>query len=65
MEKEKKIIELSIEWITRLKYYTDRVRNTTENELEHKMAIIALLGYLDGLGEIKNQIGRASCRERV
>lgn len=45
-----KTIELQKAWIIRLKYYTDRVRNT--QDLEHKMAVVALLGYLESIQNI-------------
>ena len=42
-------VKIRMAYILRLKHYTERVRNTTPNDLEHKMAVIALLGYLEAL----------------
>ena len=47
--KNKKTIELPIEWITELQHYIDKVCDTTKNEAENKRAVIALLGYLSSL----------------
>lgn len=44
-----KEVKLPIEWIERLKYYTDRVQNAGKFEKSHEMAVYALLGYLDSL----------------
>jgi len=46
---DKIIVELQNSWVKRLKYYTDRVRETSDNEINNKMAIISLLGYLESL----------------
>lgn len=42
-------VELPIKWIERLKDYTDNVRETSDKTIEHKFAIITLLGYLESL----------------
>ena len=43
-------IKLNVEWIKRLKYYTNKIKDTREDdEVGHKFAVISLLGYLDSL----------------
>ena len=42
-------VKIKMTYILRLKHYTDRVRNTADNSLENKMAVISLLGYLEAL----------------
>lgn len=46
---ERKTVELNIEWIERLRAYTDKVRMTAEEPMSHKFAVTALMGYLDSL----------------
>ncbi len=41
-------MEITKEWIERLKYYTDRLKNEKDAQLR-EFAIEALLGYLESL----------------
>ena len=58
MKKEKKIeeIELPIGWIIRLQDYIDRVRNTGDDDDAFRIAVIALLGYLESLVRLKSAL---------
>src|SRR3990167_11430473 len=66
-------VTLKVDWIKRLKFYTDSVRSSTDNDGEHKMAIIALLGYLESLEflihdkQVKNmeECKNCKCREAI
>lgn len=42
-------IEIEKNYLIRLKDYIKKVRETAENDLSNKMAVISLLGYLEVL----------------
>ena len=46
---EQQEVKIQMAYILRLKHYTEKVKNTAPNDIEHKMAVIALLGYLEAL----------------
>lgn len=46
--KNKEII-IQYQWVKKLQYYTQRVKDTSKNDIQHKLAICALIGYLDSL----------------
>ena len=58
MEKE---IVVQIGWVRRLSFYTGRVTKTASDDADgmvsHKMALIALLGYLDSLEHLVGKDG--------
>jgi len=42
-------IKITTEWIEGLKVYTDRVKETVQDNIRHNLAVVSLLGYLDSL----------------
>ena len=53
--KNKPTITIPLAYIQGLKRYINRVKETTENEHDNKIAIIVLLGYLEALELLQDE----------